>query len=204
MTRLILARHGNTFNKGDICTWVGARTDLALTNTGEEQANALADMMEKQYFPLGGILTGPLLRTKRGAEIIAEKASNVFAIDERLTEIDYGLWENKSSDEIKKQHADLLDAWETQGTWPEDMNWAPSEDKLKRNISLFLKEQHKILTGAKALNRVAVTSNGILRFVYQQLTGNAPGPDAKVKTGNYCVLEPTQDGWMIIEWNKTP
>ncbi len=28
---LLLARHGNTFNKGDKVVWVGAQTDLPLT-----------------------------------------------------------------------------------------------------------------------------------------------------------------------------
>jgi hypothetical protein len=42
-----------------------------------------------------------------------------------------------------------------------------------------LAEQHKILTTEEAFNRVAVTSNGILRFVYRFITGTAPGPDAR-------------------------
>ncbi len=206
MTKLILARHGNTFEKGDICTWVGAKTDLPLTQTGEEQAQALANVIYMEYAPLGGILTGPLLRTKRAAEIIAKQVNNVFVIDERLIEIDYGLWENKSSEEIREnaEHAELLEAWEAQGAFPQNMHWAPSEEKLKQNVDRFLAEQHKILMGLNARNRVAVTSNGILRFTYQHLTGNIPGPDAKVKTGHYCILEVIQDGWKILEWNKKP
>ena len=38
---LLLARHGNTFDKGDKVVWVGARTDLPLTAKGREQARAL-------------------------------------------------------------------------------------------------------------------------------------------------------------------
>lgn len=204
MPHLILVRHGNTFSKEDICTWVGARTDLPLTAAGEDQAHAIAAMLESSYFPLGGIITGPLLRTRRMAEIVANRAKNVYVLDEKLTEIDYGFWENKSSEEIKMEYPDLLDAWENNGTWPEDMHWVPSEDKLNSNIDVFLKEQHKILRTPESLNRVAITSNGILRFVYNHLTGHAPGPEAKVKTGHYCVLAPTETGWDILEWNKKP
>ena len=37
-TRLIIARHGNTFDAGDIPTRVGRRTDLPLVASGEAQA----------------------------------------------------------------------------------------------------------------------------------------------------------------------
>ena len=39
---LLLARHGNTFEKGDKVVWVGARTDIPLTAKGRDQAAALA------------------------------------------------------------------------------------------------------------------------------------------------------------------
>ena len=37
MIRLIVVRHGNTFNKGDVILRVGARTDLPLTAEGMRQ-----------------------------------------------------------------------------------------------------------------------------------------------------------------------
>lgn len=205
MPVLILARHGNTFEKDQTPTWVGARTDLPLTSEGEEQGQALAKMLTDSYFPLGGILTAPLLRTKRFAEIISEKANNVFTIDERITEIDYGLWENKSKKEIVALYGlEILEKWEKDGAWPNNMNWAPSRKKLEQNIQHFMEEQYKKLTTPEALNRVIVTSNGILRFIYRQLTGKAPDKTAKVKTGHYCVLAPTSNGWEIKLWNEKP
>lgn len=205
MPLLILVRHGNTFEKDQTATWVGARTDMKLTAKGEEQGQAIADMIAARFLPLGGIVAGPLIRTRRFAELIAAKANSVFTVDERLIEIDYGRWENKSSDEIRALYGDAeLDAWEKDGTWPESMNWAPSLQKLEHNIQSFLDAQSKKLSAPGAMNRVGVTSNGILRFVYRFITGNPPGPDAKVKTGHYCVLCPTADGWAIEEWNVKP
>lgn len=205
MPVLILARHGNTFEKDQTPTWVGAKTDLPLTSEGEAQAQRLADLIAKDYAPLGAIIAGPLKRTQRMAEIVGQKVNNIFTIDERLTEIDYGLWENKSGEDIARQYGrEILEKWEQEGVWPEDMLWAPSEDKLIRNISHFLEEQHKRLGEKNAINRLAITSNGILRFVYRALTGKAAGTDAKVKTGAYCVLEPTATGWTIKSWNTRP
>ncbi len=205
MPHLILIRHGNTFETGETTTQVGARTDMKLTAKGEEQGQAAAAMVAARFLPLGGLIAGPLQRTRRFAELIAAKANAVYTVDERLIEIDYGAWENISSDEIRARYGDAeLDAWEKDGAWPESANFAPSLEKLMKNIQGFLAEQHKILTTEGALSRVAVTSNGILRFVYHFITGAAPGPDAKVKTGNYCILTPTPSGWVLTEWNKKP
>jgi probable phosphoglycerate mutase len=205
MPVLIFARHGNTFEKDQTPTWVGARTDLPLTAEGEAQAQRVADLVAARYAPLGGIIAGPLKRTRRMADIVAAKVNNVFTVDERLIEIDYGFWENKSGEEIAATYGRaMLEAWEKEGVWPEEMRWAPNLEKLEHNIAAFLDEQHKILGQPLALNRLAVTSNGILRFVYRALTGCHPGADAKVKTGAYCVLEPTASGWTILEWNVRP
>jgi probable phosphoglycerate mutase len=204
MSVLILARHGNTFEKGMASTMVGARTDMNLTAEGEAQGEALTDMIAAKYMPLGGIITGSLLRTKRFAEMMGKKASNVFIVDERLTEIDYGLWENKTSEEIIATYgSELLEKWEKEGLFPEGMNWAPSQEKLERNVQRFLEEQHKILSKENALNRVVFTSNGILRFVYGALVGRPPDAEAKVKTGRFCVLAPTAAGWTIQSWNES-
>lgn len=40
--RLILVRHGNTFDAGQTPTQVGARTDLSLTDQGRNQAHYFA------------------------------------------------------------------------------------------------------------------------------------------------------------------
>jgi len=42
MSRIVICRHGNTFDKGEIVTRVGARTDLPLSTSGRTQAKILA------------------------------------------------------------------------------------------------------------------------------------------------------------------
>ena len=206
MATLLLVRHGNTFEAGETSTFVGGKTDMKLTATGEEQGRAIAAMIAAHDLPLGGVISGPLVRTRRFAEMIAQAASTVFTIDERLCEIDYGLWENKSSDEVKALYgASIVEQWEKDGVWPEDMNWAPSEAKLIRNVDSLLAEQHKKLSNPKtSATRVIVTSNGILRYVYRSITGKAPDKAAKVGTGCFCRLETEGEGWTIKEWNAKP
>ena len=45
MSKILLARHGNTFGPGDRIVWVGAQEDLPLVEKGEEQARALGNAL---------------------------------------------------------------------------------------------------------------------------------------------------------------
>ncbi|MCF0233786.1 MAG: histidine phosphatase family protein, partial [Thermoguttaceae bacterium] len=60
---LIVARHGNTFNKGDVILRVGARTDLPLTATGVEQAKKIGAILAARGLVPTEIYAAPLLRT---------------------------------------------------------------------------------------------------------------------------------------------
>lgn len=71
---LLLARHGNTFEKSDKVVWVGARTDLPLTGKGKEQAQALAAGLQPLASRIKRVIAGPLKRTREHAEIAAGQA----------------------------------------------------------------------------------------------------------------------------------
>lgn len=205
MTRpaLILFRHGNTFETGQTPMWVGARTDLPLTAEGEAQAKRAAAYVRQKAGSLSAIMAGPLQRTRRFADIIAAQVCLSVAVDPRLREIDYGLWEGLDSDVIKERYgAPALENWETKNIWPEGMNWSPPFDVVMESLRSFLQEQHGQLKASSAL-RLAVTSNGILRLLHDLVAGNAESA-AKVKTGHYCRLVPADDGWTIQTWNASP
>mgnify|MGYP003111133839 CR=1 FL=1 len=72
MTRLILARHGNTFGPGDKIAWVGAKEDLPLVDKGEAQARDLGKALVRAGVKPDRIVTGPLRRTRRAADLVAE------------------------------------------------------------------------------------------------------------------------------------
>jgi len=201
---LLFFRHGNTFEADEQAVWIGASSNPALTAEGEAQADAAARYIENNFAPLEEITAGPLVRTVRFAEIVADKLNQNFAIDDRLREIDYGFWEGlNKADIVQRYGVQLLEQWEQRGQWPEGMGWLPQPADLQNSLGDFLAEQHKKLTSGSS-TRMAVTSNGILRTIYNLITGKTAGVEAKVKTGNVCVLEPEERGWRIVMWNKKP
>ncbi len=201
MPKLILIRHGNTFEAGQTPVWVGARTDMPLTATGEAQAEAAARAVACDA-PFAAIIAGPLQRTRRTAAIIAASSGQEVHVDDRLREIDYGQWEGLSNDAIAQRFgAAVLEPWEKQGVWPEGMGWSPSLAALRMSLTAFLDEQRRALA-TDATTRLAVTSNGILRIVHALVGGGDAA--AKVKTGHICVLEPEGEGWRVVVWNQKP
>lgn len=205
MATLLLFRHGNTFEAGAVPVRVGARTDLPLTAKGESQAAAAADFVKMGGRPVGIVKAGPLQRTRRMAEIIAVPLGMTVEEDPRLREIDYGLWEGLSDEAIAEKFGpEALDAWEYEGIWPEAAAWTPAREEIEAQLRAFLEEEHAALC-AEDKDRVAVTSNGILRLLHPLVaTQPVNWPETKVKTGHFCALAPRGAIWGIETWNMAP
>ncbi len=247
---LLLARHGNTFNKGDKVVWVGACTDLPLTSKGREQAQALGQAVAPFAPQIKRIISGPLLRTREHATILCEALKTPSSctspqgekgppynppalgkgplsprgegwgeggldpaphacpiIDERLREIDYGLWEAKSSEEIQAMGGgDELDAWNKTGQWPRRAGWTPPAETVAANVAELAAECAASLgeSGAALL----VTSNGIMKFFLKLVPGAFEDMAArgalKVATGHVCALRHSGHGWEVLFWDREP
>ena len=131
-TRLFIVRHGNTFDKGDIVTRVGGRTDLPLSTSGRAQAEALGRHFAAT--PFATARSGPLKRTRETAHAILATQANApeLATDLFLREIDYGPDENRPEDDvIARIGKPALEAWEHSSIVPP--GWRVDPDALIGN-----------------------------------------------------------------------
>jgi broad specificity phosphatase PhoE len=206
---LLLARHGNTFEAGEIAVWVGARTDLPLTAKGREQAVALAAALAPVKPRIERVIAGPLTRTREHAEIAVRRGGfeAPITVDERLREIDYGLWEGKSTEEIRALGGEReLKAWNEKGEWPPSPQWTPSPNKIAANMTALASELADVLPGDRAA--LLVTSNGILKFFLKLVPGAFEEMAAlralKVATGHCCALRHGERRWQVVFWNREP
>lgn len=199
MTRLILARHGNTFGPGDRIVWVGAKEDLPLVDKGEAQARDLARALQASGVKLDRIVTGPLRRTRRAAEIVADIVTFIgpIEIDERLKEIDYGPWGGKTDEEIAAAFGEAaLAGWRDRHEVPGGAGWSPTPATLRANALAVLNDVRR-----SSGTVLVVTSNGILRFFHAALGFDG---DAKVKTGHAGAADLTPAGDTPRFWNLDP
>lgn len=193
--RLHIVRHGNTFDKGDIVTRVGGRTDLPLSISGRTQAEALARHFAAT--PFATARSGPLKRTRETARAILAAQPNApeLITDLFLREIDYGPDENRSEqDVIARIGQPALDAWERDSIPPS--GWRVDPAAIIGNWQELFSD-----LAEEEGDHLIVTSNGIARFALA--AANAHRPDAKLPTGGYGVIELTPDP-VLLHWNLRP
>lgn len=197
-TRFIIARHGNTFNKGETPTRVGARTDLPLVQSGLEQGQRLGKYLREHNLWPDAVYAAPLKRTMQTAS--AAGFENVKPL-EAFREIDYGPDENKTEEAvIARIGAAAIEAWNKDATvpsgWQVDVpgiikTWVDFADSLKGSNKTTL----------------VVSSNGIIRFA-PYITGDfasfAATHDIKVGTGCLCVFEEQDGRFVCTAWNVKP
>ncbi len=204
MTDIYIVRHGNTFDKGDIVTRVGARTDLPLSQSGKEQAEALAAHF-RQIEPQG-FLTGycsPLIRTRETLDAIlsTQKKRVEPEVLDFLREVDYGPDENQTEETVTKRIGELaLKSWDEHAVPPPD--WKLDPPQLKQDwADLFRALNFDRQAGPVLI----VTSNGIARFALDAITKFQMNPASiKLKTGAYGLIHSCEQDITLVSWNIRP
>lgn len=220
MGLLVIARHGNTFEKGETPLYVGSKTNLPLTVEGLKQAEVLARDLQRQNLIPRSFYSGNLSRQLQTAQVVASivnqspdgDSSNQVQICDQLNEFDLGSWEGLQKGEIEARWPESLSQWETQGVWPTEVFPEQKDDRIEglihwlKLISLVPNDLQPVF---------AVTSNGVLRMLYSLLSpawlaqsSQGLAGLSKVGTGCYCLLahedKAISSRWEILRWNVRP
>lgn len=94
--RLLLTRHGQT--DWNVAGKVQGSTDIELNETGIKQAEATREKLARENIDV--IISSPLKRAKKTAEIIASGRNVPLIIDEEITERCLGKFEGKTAKEF--------------------------------------------------------------------------------------------------------
>jgi 2,3-bisphosphoglycerate-dependent phosphoglycerate mutase len=205
-TRLLIARHGNTFGPGETPRRVGI-TDLPLVESGVQQGSRLGTyLLQHQLIP-DLVFTSELNRTIQTAEA-AQKAMETNRPTASLSifnEIDYGLDENQPDEKViarlgKKAIAD----WDRDGIVPN--GWRVNPTEMIENWQAFA---NKLVQYHANQTCLVITSNGVARFA-PHLTGDfqafSQQHEIKLSTGAFSQFEydPTTHLWHCLYWNIKP
>jgi probable phosphoglycerate mutase len=155
MTRLLLARHGETdWNREH--RWQG-HTDVPLNELGLEQARSLAAELADE--PLAAIYASDLRRAYDTARIVAERKGMQVIVDQDLREIEFGTWEGLTSDEIEHRFPGDLRLWREEGKTPERRG-GESHEVFRHRI---LAAAHRIAAAHPGDQVLVVSHGGALR-----------------------------------------
>jgi ribonuclease H / adenosylcobalamin/alpha-ribazole phosphatase len=109
-TRLILVRHGETAMTAQ--GRYSGRGDVPLSEQGEAQAMAAAGRVAGIARDVTAVVTSPLMRCVRTAELIAAEVGGVdLTVIPDLIECDFGDWEGLSFAEVQERWPDEMTAW---------------------------------------------------------------------------------------------
>ncbi|MFE5887734.1 histidine phosphatase family protein [Streptomyces sp. NPDC056462] len=195
MGDLLLVRHGETeWSRSGQHT---SRTDLPLTQDGEEQAKSLAPLLSGRAFSLA--LTSPLRRAVRTAELAGVTGA---VPDPDVREWDYGGYEGVTTVDIHRSRPDWY-LW-TDGV-PPGPDGHPGESPAEvgaRADRVLARVDVALLDG----DVILVAHGHFLRVVTARRLGLAPadGRLFQLVTGTVSRLSTEHGRPVIADWNSRP
>lgn len=197
MRRLVVLRHGNTFDTGETPRRVGCQTDLPLVAWGHKQAELAGQWLHDNNFVPQHIIAGPLKRHQQTAQIAAQQMGFVGDIETHLdiSEVDYGPDENQPEEAvIARLGEQALAEWNQHGTVPN--GWQVDPEAIRATWRSLM--QH-----AAEGTTLVVTSGGTARFLPDVVDGSAG--QTKLSTGGIAIVDEQSSGeWQITSWNIRP
>jgi broad specificity phosphatase PhoE len=160
MTRIILARHGNTpWNKDKI--FRGSK-DIPLDEQGREEAAALGEWLKDEV--IQAAYTSPLSRSRDTAQAVARHHNLEVQDLPGLADLNYGDWEGVALKDVKVKYGDLYRQWETaphtvrfpHGETLEEMRTralAAVDQVVQRHL-----DQTALLVAHRAVNKVLIAA----------------------------------------------
>lgn len=166
---IYLVRHGET-EQNKRKKFYG-KLDVGLNEKGEDQSYKVGEFLK--YVNFNKIYISDRKRTRETAEIILErnklykKEKNIIYKDERINEIDFGLFEGKSYEEIGSLYPKEQERWERD--WK---NFAPpngeSAVEFYNRVENFMKHIQK----EEDRDYLIVTHGGVIRMIYSYILQN--------------------------------
>ena len=180
-----LIRHGET--EWSLSGAHTSRTDIPLTDKGRDQASALAPILANHTFDL--VMTSPRTRAQETCRLAGLDANAV--VDPNLQEWDYGIFEGKTTAEIRKQVP----------------GWSVWKDEITDGETL-----EEVSARAEAVIERALSANGpVALFAHAHIlrilagcwvADGAFGEHLVLGTASVSVLGFEREARAILRWNQ--
>lgn len=159
---LYCVRHGQSVFNAE--NRIQGQLDPPLSDLGRRQAQATADRLGK--FPIEAVYASPLDRAHSTAEPLALALGLEIQTDDRLKEINVGIYQGMLWAEVREQHPEFTEKWTTQ-----DPDFVIPEGESRRQL---MQRGAEVLTMIQEAGHqhVAIVSHGaILTAAFKALFG---------------------------------
>jgi alpha-ribazole phosphatase/probable phosphoglycerate mutase len=194
MTRLFLIRHGNTVDEETKKVYKG-RTDIPLSRTGILRMHGAAAFLSA--FTLDRIYTSTLSRSIDSGRIIANSQGIDIEVTPAFDEVDFGVWEGLSFEEIGERYPEELRWWlKDPATYP-----PPQGESFKNAQRRSVRALRKIIAEHKGQQIGIVAHGGILRIMIFALLDMRLHKLFRMGQGNGCIniIDIYEDGVVVAD-----
>jgi probable phosphoglycerate mutase len=162
--RIYFVRHGETTysQTGGFCGAI----DPELTPAGSQMAEQFAATYAK--VPWEAVYVSPMKRTIATAKPLCDAVGMEMQLHDGLREINYGDWEGKTVEEVKKDYEEDYINWLTEPAWNAPTNGGETSVEIASRSSLVIAEiQEKYKSG----NVLVVSHKATIRILLCSLLG---------------------------------
>jgi broad specificity phosphatase PhoE len=189
---LILVRHGETEGQSSIRYY--GRTDIALSEEGREHMRAAAHALAGEDFTR--LFASSLRRATEGARIIAGDNVPIVSIAE-FVEIDFGRFEGKTIDEIRRDHPEEFERWQHHRFDPGyQYPGGESGAAFRARVTAGMERMFESWRDGQAEvsgSALLVAHRGVIRVILDNLF---PGTTADIVLGSIHILDFNR-GWHV-------
>ena len=200
MTTFYILRHADK-EKGDFYNPHLRHQDEPISQKGKQDARKLWSFFSDKQ--VSAIYISEYLRTAQTIEYAASRLQLTPIIDKRLNEMDNGLFEGKSIQEIQQV---FPDAWKSMLERKEDFRFPEGEtgEEARKRIADLLEEKRKT---HDTENVILVSHEGLIRSLMCYIM-NLPVYQRGHFQVNTCgimeiVYQPEYNAWKLIRFNHT-
>ncbi len=172
--KLVLVRHGETVGNSSLRYY--GRSDLPLAPVGITQMEAVARLFGKERFEL--VCSSPLQRAFQSAKIIVGQNHPVMIVDD-FAEIDFGLFEGLSAEEIRERYPEHFAQWNKRRfdldyCYPEGESRTAFNSRVLRGLEQVFRSWLERCIDGLAGTTLIVAHRGVVRTITKHLTGLEP------------------------------
>ncbi|MBC7190589.1 histidine phosphatase family protein [Candidatus Aerophobetes bacterium] len=195
---IFLIRHGNTiWNRKKVFR---GHLDIPLDKEGEYQAELTGKYL--QQIKLNALYSSPLKRALKTAQIIKNyQAQDMrIVVCEGFKDLNYGKWQGKSHEEIKREYNQLYSIW---GKEPEKVK-IPGGETLKEAADRAWQALEEIILREKGV--VGIVSHRVInKLLICRVLGVGVGGFWKIKQDTCCInlIQYESGRFTILKLNDT-
>jgi alpha-ribazole phosphatase len=162
-TRIYLMRHGEVANGGE--KRYNGHIDVDITPKGVEQMHRLAGMLAGKK--LSAVYSSDLMRSEKGARIIAAGAGLLHAAVRDLRERSLGAWEGLTAEEIRQRFPEEYTAWRA-----DLLNYRPPQGECLLDVrDRILPAFERIVAGHRDQEIALLLHGGVNRVILAHALG---------------------------------